>query len=110
LSLSSARFLIFASRGSVIGESRVFCLFEGGGSIEVDGLEFDDVDFCGVGVFGVEGCDCTPGEELPIKFLLAFVKVENWGYLIYNGGPFGRFRDPDPEQGRLGGSKGFRGH
>ena len=89
MSLSSARFLTFASRGSAVGESRAFCLFEEGDSIDVDGLKFDDVDFCGVGVFGVEGRDCTPGEEPPIKFLLAFVKAEEQGYLTYNGGPFG---------------------
>jgi hypothetical protein len=64
------------SRGSVVGEASVFCLFEGGGRVEVDGLEFDNVDFCGVGVSGVEGRDCTPGEEPPTKFLLAYIKAE----------------------------------
>lgn len=64
------------SRGSAIGEASVFCLFEGGGRVEVDELEFDNVDFCGVGVFGVEGRDCTPGEETPTKFLLAYIKAE----------------------------------
>lgn len=48
LSLSSARFLIFASRGSGVGESKVFRLFRGGGSIEGDRSEFDAVDICGV--------------------------------------------------------------
>ena len=67
MSLSSARFLAFASRGSVVGESKVFCLFEGGGIVEGDGPEFDAVDFCGVGVFGVEGRDRTPGEDPPYK-------------------------------------------
>jgi len=89
LSLSSARFLTFASRGRVIGESKVFCLFGGGGKVEGDRPEFDAVDFCGVGVFGVEGRDWYPGEEPPIKFLLAYVKAEEQGYLTYNGGPFG---------------------
>jgi hypothetical protein len=64
------------SRGSGVGEANVFCLFEGGGRVEVDGLKFDNVDFCGVGVFGVEGRDCAPGEEPPIKFLLAYIKAE----------------------------------
>ena len=59
------------SRGSVAGEARIFCLFEGGGKVEVNGLEFDNADFCDVGVFGVEGRDCTLGEEPPTKFLLA---------------------------------------
>jgi hypothetical protein len=64
------------SRGSVVGESKVFCLFEGGGRVEGDGLKFDGVNFCGVGVFGVESRDCSPGVEPPIKFLLATIKVE----------------------------------
>ncbi len=69
MSLSSARFLTFASRGSIVGESKVFCLFGGGGRVEGDGPEFDAVDFCSVGVFGVfgvEGRDWYPGEEPPI--------------------------------------------
>ncbi len=40
LSLSSARFLVFAPRGSAIGESEVFCLFEGEGREEGEGLEY----------------------------------------------------------------------
>ena len=66
------------SRGSVVGEASVFCLFEGGGRVEVDGLEFDNVDFCGVGVFGAEGRDCTLGEGPPTKFLLAYITAEEW--------------------------------
>jgi hypothetical protein len=65
------------SRGSVVGEDNVFCLFEGGGRAEVDGLKFDNVGFCGVGVFGVEGRDRDPGEELPIEFLLACIEAGN---------------------------------
>ncbi len=97
MSLSSARFLAFASRGSAVGESEVFCLFEGGGRVEGDGLEFDAVDFrgvgafgngpesdtvnfCSVGVFGVEGRDWYLGEEPPIEFLLAYIKAEEQGY------------------------------
>jgi len=76
LSLSSARFLVFASRGSAIGESKVFCLFEEGDKVEGDGPEFDTANLCGVGVFGVEGRDWYPGEEPPIKILLAYVKEE----------------------------------
>ncbi len=83
LSLSSACFSTFTSGGSGVGESIVFCLFAGGGGIEVD------VDFCGVGVFGVEGQDCTPGEDPPVKSLLAFLKAEELGYLTYNSGLFG---------------------
>jgi hypothetical protein len=34
--------------------------------VEGDRLKLDVVDFCGVGVFGVEAPDCTPRtEELP---------------------------------------------
>ncbi len=106
MSLSSARFLAFASRGSAIGESKVFCLFGGGGRVEGDrpesdavdfrgvgafgdGPESDAVNFRGVGVFGVEGRDWYLGEEPPIEFLLAYIKAEEQGYLTYNGGPFG---------------------
>ncbi len=74
------------ARGSGAGESRVFCLFGGGGNIEGETSELDAVGFsgvgvcgagvCGVGVRGVEGGDCTPGEEPPIKFLLAYIKAE----------------------------------
>ncbi len=60
LSRSRARFLAFVSRGCEDGESKVFCLFEGEGEIELD-----NVDLCSVGVFGVEGCDCTPREDPP---------------------------------------------
>jgi hypothetical protein len=101
LSLSSARFLAFASRGSAIGKSKVFCLFGGGGRVEGDRPESDAVGFCGVGAFGdgpesdavdfrgVGGRDWYLGEEPPIEFLLAYIKAEEQGYLTYNGGPFG---------------------
>jgi len=89
LSLSSARFLAFASRGSAVGESKVFCLFEGEGREEDDAAELDADNLCGVGVFGVDGRDRYPGEEPPIKFLLACIKAREQGYTIYNDGPFG---------------------
>jgi hypothetical protein len=72
--------LAFASRGSAVGESKVFCLFEGEGRVEGDGPEPDAVNFCGVGVFGVEGRDWYLGEEPPIEFLSAYIKAEEQGY------------------------------
>ena len=60
----------------VCSEFVVFCFFGGGGKVEGDGLGFNAVNLCGVGVFGVEGRDCAPGEEPPIKFLLAYIKAE----------------------------------
>jgi hypothetical protein len=56
------------SRGSIVGDCKVFCRFEDGGRVEGDGLGFDAVDFCGVGVFGVGGRDWYLGEEPPITF------------------------------------------
>ncbi len=83
MSLSSARFLAFASRESVVGESKAFCLF----GVRGDRPEFDAVNSCGVGAFGVGGRDWYLGEEPPIEFLLAYIKAE--GCLTYNSGPFG---------------------
>jgi hypothetical protein len=63
--------LAFASRGSIIcgvfGELVVFCFFGGGGKVEGDGPEFNAAKLCGVGVFGVEGCDWYLGEEPPYE-------------------------------------------
>ena len=56
LSLCSARSLTRWFRRSTAGESEVFCLLVGG--VEGDEPKFDGGDFCGVGFFGVEGCDC----------------------------------------------------
>jgi hypothetical protein len=66
------------SVSSVFGESEVLCFIEGGGRVEGEGSEFDAIDFCGLGVFGVgvEGRGCTPGEEPPIKFVLTYVKAK----------------------------------
>jgi len=79
--------LTFASRGSVVGESKAFCLFGVRDRVEGDGPESDAVNFCGVGVFGVGGRDWYPGEEPPIEFLLAYIKAEEQGCLTYNSGP-----------------------
>ncbi len=65
LSLFPACFLAFVSRGSSVGESKIFCLFEGGDRVAGTGLKLDNVDLCDVDDFGVEGCDCNPREDPP---------------------------------------------
>jgi len=53
------------------------------GGLEDDESGFDGVDFFGVGVFGVEGCDFPEGFGPPIK-VLARGSKENCGYLTYS--------------------------
>jgi hypothetical protein len=81
LSLFSACFLAFASRGrfvcvcgvcGVFGEFEIFRFFEGEGKAEGDGPGFNATNLCGVDIFGVdifgvEDCDWYPGEEPPYK-------------------------------------------
>jgi len=86
-----------------------FVLFKGGGRVEVDGLKFDNVDFCGVGVFVLRAAIVTPGEEPPIKVLISLHCKQRTGYLTYNAGPFGYFGYRHPEHKQLRGQKFFKG-
>lgn len=52
---------------SDFGDSKIFCLFDGGVRVDGDMPEVDAANSCGVGVCGLEGCECNSEVDPPYK-------------------------------------------